>query len=122
MDARTLARLSAYGRIAIGAALVVAPARAARGWIGDDGTRPGALVTVTALGARDMVIGAGTARAVGRGSGEHEWLVGSVFCDLADLAATLTRRDALPTSGVLGVGALAGSAAVLGAWLWKELG
>jgi hypothetical protein len=122
MDARTLAKTLAYGRIALGASLVVAPARAARGWVGDDGTRPGARVMAVALGARDVAIGAGTVRAIGRGSGEHEWLVGSLCCDAADFVATFSRRDALPTPGAFGVSALAGSATLLGLWLWKELG
>jgi hypothetical protein len=122
MDARTLARTLAYGRIALGASLVVAPARAARGWVGDDGARPGARVLAVALGARDVAIGAGTVRAIARGSGEHEWLVGSAFCDAADFVATFSRRDALPKAGALGVSALAGSATLLGLWLWKELG
>jgi hypothetical protein len=122
MDARTLARTLAYGRMALGASLVVAPARAARGWVGEDGTRPGARVIAVALGARDVALGAGTMRAVDRGSGEHEWLVASVLCDTADLLATFSRRDALPKAGALGVSALAGSAALAGLWLWKELG
>jgi hypothetical protein len=122
MDARTLARTLAYGRIVLGASLVLDPGRSARGWVGDDGTTPGARVMAVALGARDVAIGAGTARAVSRGSGEHEWIVASVLCDAADFAATFSRRGALPKTGAIGVSALAGSATLVGLWLWKELG
>ncbi len=121
MDPRTLARGVAYLRVALGAGLVIAPARSARGWVGEDGTTPGAQVMGIAVGARDIAVAAGTLRALSRGEDARPWVAASVLCDAADAAANLSRRDALPATGAIGVTALAGSAALLGLWLLKDL-
>src|SRR5215210_114024 len=121
MDARTLARLQAGGRIAVGAALAIAPRRAAAGWLGDDSRRPATQVAVTAFGARDLALGLGAGYATGQGHGARPWLQAGVLADAADLAATLRARDALSPLAVAGVGALAASSALLGVWLAREL-
>jgi hypothetical protein len=121
MDPRTVARVLALGRVAIGAALFVAPARVASGWVGEDSRRPGAQVALTAVGARDLVLGAGAAWALGGGAPSRPWLLVGAIADTADLAATLRHRQALATSAVIGVGALAGGSAALGLWLQSAL-
>jgi hypothetical protein len=121
MDARSLAKSLAYLRVALGAGLVVAPARSARGWVGEDGTTPAAQVMGIAVGARDVAVAAGTLRAFARDEDVRPWLAASVLCDAADAAANLSRRGALPATGAIGVTALAGSAALVGLWLLKEL-
>jgi hypothetical protein len=121
MDARTLAKSIAYLRAALGAGLVVAPARSARGWVGEDGTSRAAQVMGIAVGARDVAVAAGTLRTLSRGEDARSWLAASVLCDAADAAANISRRDALPPTGAVGVTALAGGAALLGLWLLKEL-
>ncbi len=121
MDARTLARGLALGRIGLGAGLVVAPVRMSRGWVGEDGTRRGAQVIGIGLGARDVALGVGSLLALERGTDARTWFAASVACDVADAVATHTRREALPPAGAVGVTALAGSAALLGLWLLKDL-
>ena len=121
MDARTLARLQALGRVAIGAALAVAPERAGAGWLGQDASRPATQVAITAFGARDLALGLGAAYAAGQGHGARPWLRAGVLSDAADLAATLRARDHLPPLAVVGVGALAAGSALLGLWLSREL-
>ena len=121
VEARTIARVLALGRVAVGAALVAVPGRAAAGWVGDDSRRPGAQVALVAVGARDIVLGLGTAWAVGGKDGSKPWLLASAGGDLADLLATLHHRDALARNAVIGVGALAGSAGAVGLWLASEL-
>jgi hypothetical protein len=122
MDSRTAARVLTLGRVAFGVALMAAPAKATTGWIGDVARRPGTQVPVTSLGARDIAIGVGGAWAVQGGDGAAPWLLAGAVADLADLAATLRHRDALPTSGVVGVSTLAAGAAAAGLWLAAELG
>ena len=112
MEPRTVARTLMFGRLAIGAALVSAPARASSGWIGADADRPATQVPVVSLGARDFVLGLGGALA----EDKRPWLVGAALSDLADFAITLRHRDALPPLGVIGVAALAGGAAAAGLW------
>ncbi|MDQ3741665.1 MAG: hypothetical protein M3389_12065, partial [Actinomycetota bacterium] len=57
MSPRDAARALAFGRIAIGAACVVAPRSAGAMWIGADALRPGTTVFTRALGARDVLLG-----------------------------------------------------------------
>lgn len=117
MDARTLARAQALGRIAFGAALIVAPGAVAGPWVGDPAERAGGRVLAVSMGARDLALGVGQLRAVGRSGGAAAWIRAGVLADTADLVATLRERDALPAVSVPGVAALAAASAALGAWL-----
>jgi hypothetical protein len=121
MDLRTIARLQALGRVALGAGLVLAPQRMARPWLGPDAGRPGTQVAVVALGARDLAIGAGTAWAVGGGEPARGWLLAGAIADAADLAATLANRSRLPSFGVAAVGCIAAGSTALGLWALREI-
>ena len=59
MSARLLATLLTAGRAAFGIGLLFYPRRVARSWLGDDVDRPTTEMLVRAVGARDLVIGAG---------------------------------------------------------------
>lgn len=121
MDARTLARLHALGRVALGSGLTLAPRRTGAAWLGRDARRAGTQVATQALGARDLAIGAGAAYAAGQGHGARPWILAGVVADAVDLAATLRARDDLPLPAVAGVGLLAGGSALFGLWLSSEL-
>jgi len=121
VDARTLARLQALGRVVIGAGFALAPARTGGAWIGSAARRPGAQVTISAFGARDLAIGLGAAYAVGQGHGAVPWLRAGALADAADLAATLRAREHLPRLAVVAVSTLATGSALLGLWLSREL-
>jgi hypothetical protein len=75
-----------------------------------------------AVGARDIALAAGTLCAFAKDEDVRPWIAASVLSDAADALANVSRRDALPATGAIGVTALAGSAALLGLWLLKELG
>lgn len=104
------------GRVALGLGLLVAPERIARSWVGPLGSEPSVAVLARAVGARDVVLGAGAAAALLSGDGSARgWLLAQAASDSGDLVATLLARDALPTLGVRATAALAGgSAAVTG--------
>jgi hypothetical protein len=121
MEPRTVARILALGRVAIGAALLLMPGRAGARWIGRLSRRPGAQVALAAVGARDVALGAGAAWSVSGGGGAKPWLLACAGSDLADLLATLGHRDALSRGAVVGVAALAGGSAAAGVWLAREL-
>jgi hypothetical protein len=121
VDARTLARLQALGRVAVGAALTFAPASAAGRWLGRDARRPATQVAISAFGARDLAIGLGTAYAAGQGHGAGPWLRAGVLADATDLFATMRARDHLSSLAVAGVGAFAAGSTLLGVWLAREL-
>lgn len=117
MDVRKTAIAISLGRAALGGALVLAPAKVATAWVGSTGAEPAAQALARAVGIRDLAIGTGAALAVlGEDDAAATWLSAAALCDLGDVAATLAARDALPAAGVQGTVALAGVAAVVGAW------
>jgi hypothetical protein len=120
VDPRELAIAHGRGRIAVGAALLVAPA-AARGWIGPDAGRAGTKVFTRALGARDLALGLGVVIALDRGTPVRGWLEAGVLADVADFAATWLARHDIPPSGVAVTLAVAGGSTALGAWLARRL-
>ncbi len=119
---RDLARGQALGRVAAGVALMVAPRQMAGAWIGARAAnRKGTAVIITAMGARDLGLGLGTARAVGEGYGAGPWIAAGVLADATDLAATWRARRELPLLGATGVALLAAGSTLLGVWLRTEL-
>ena len=121
MDASTLARLIALGRLGLGAGLTVAPGLVGRVWVGAGGASTGAKVIGAGLGARDVAIGAGLWRALERGEDASGWLLAGAAGDLADLVATVAARDALPVLGRFGVPVIAASGAALSVWAARQL-
>lgn len=122
MDApRLIASGVAIGRIAIGAALAVAPEAAAARWIGADADRVPVQVALRGLGTRDVVLGAGTLAALGDRDAARAWLAGGILADGADLAGTAIAGAAIPRGGRIGVLVLAGGAIVAGAWVLATL-
>ena len=121
MEPRDAARLQAAGRIALGAAMTVAPEHFAKAWVGELGRRPGAGVLTTGLGARDLAIGVGIASALRRGYGATPWLRAGVLADVADLFATVRARRDIPPLAVAGIGLLAAGSAAYGVWLQSQV-
>ena len=120
-EARAAARALAVGRIVIGAALVLAPRRAAAAWIGSDGRRDGTSVLARAVGARDVLLGAMVLHTVDHPEVAPRWLAATAACDAVDFAAGAAVRSELPRGrGALGM-SLAGGAAVAGLGLSRAL-
>jgi len=116
-------RLTALGRMAFGAALLVAPGLVGRAWIGADAARPGVRVIARSLGARDIVLGLGTFLALDdRNSlALARWVQLGAFVDAVDAGATLLAVRHLKLRTVVGVLALAVPAAVAGLRLSAHL-
>jgi hypothetical protein len=121
MTARTLARLQAYGRVALGGGLVLAPALVAGGWVGGVADRREGQTLAIGLGGRDVALALGTLRALSSGRGAAAWLRAGMIADAADLVATLRARDALPPLATPAVAVLAGGSVLLGAYLQAAL-
>jgi hypothetical protein len=121
MEPREIAIAQARGRIAVGAAFVLAPGLAARSWVGRDASRRSTKVVSRAFGVRDLALGLGVVIAIDRGTPVRGWLEASALSDAVDFCATLLGGDAVPRvtrPGVLALGA--GSGAVAG-WLSRTL-
>ena len=112
-----MAIAQARGRMAFGAAFLVAPGLATRGWVGGDAMRPGTRVITRALGARDLALGLGIVIAIDRGAPVRGWLEASALSDGVDFLATLLGRRDLPAAGRAAVMAIAVASAGVAAWL-----
>jgi len=120
LSPRDAGRLIAAGRIAIGAALVLAPRLSTRPWLGDDAERTGAQVLARAMGARDIVTGAVALHTIDQPDAGPRWQRTLAGVDAVDLAATLAARRELPRVGVALVVAMA--SAGLAGQLWVARG
>jgi hypothetical protein len=98
-------------RVAYGAALVVAPGRTARPWVGVAAGQPAAAIALRGLGVRDLALAAGAATSGDPGP----WLAACAAGDAVDLTATLTADgESLPPRAKLGTAIAAGAFGVAG--------
>ena len=104
-------RIIAAGRVLIGSALLVAPQKAAKGWLGDAAEDPATQAAVRAIGARDLALGLGVFLSVRRGRSPRGWVEAGILADATDAIATLIAWDDLPKAGRAGTLAMAGGAA-----------
>jgi hypothetical protein len=121
MSLRTLARLHALGRVAVGGAFALAPGPAGRAWVGAGAGRPEARVLGVAFGIRDLAIGAGAAWALGGGEDARPWILAGLASDAADLAVTHRHRHDLPALAATGSRCLAVSSIALGLYVLAAL-
>lgn len=122
MESRDLATAHAVGRVVLGSALALAPGLTARAWVGRPAAAPGTRVITTAMGSRDVAIGLGLADALRRGREPRPWLRAGMLGDVADLAATIAARGAIPRPATALVTSLAAGSIALGLYLHRELG
>ena len=115
MDHRSIARITASGRVAIGTALLLVPGAVARGWVGEAAGQAGTKLLARGLGGRDLVLGLGVIGALDRGDPRaQDWVRASALADVVDAVATALAYRHLPKRARCGVLLLAGGAAVAG--------
>jgi len=115
VDHRALARITAAGRVAIGAALLTVPGTVTRSWTGPAAEHPGARLLGRAVGARDLTLGLGVLGALDRGDPRAaDWIRASAAADVGDAVATVLAYRLLPRGRRFLVLALATGAAVTG--------
>jgi hypothetical protein len=100
-------------RIAYGVALVAAPERLTRRWLGPAVAHDPAQVALRGLGAREVLLHAGGLAATLRGGAVRPWLAASVAGDLSDIAATAAGRRGLPAGAAPATLAVAGASAAI---------
>jgi hypothetical protein len=114
MNSRRGARLLAGGRMAFGAALLLAPERIAANWVGEHAKSPAVRSLARSIGVRDMVLGMIALHTIDHPQVGPRWQATCASVDTVDLLAALTARSDLPASGLAGTILLAGGAAVAG--------
>lgn len=113
MSPRSTARLLGAGRVAIGAALIVAPELATRQWLGEAASKKGTQAAVRALGVRDVLLGFLVLHTIDTQAGPR-MVRACALADTVDAVATFLARDELPAAGAWGTIALAGGGALGG--------
>jgi hypothetical protein len=122
MDRARQATVALAGlRIAYGAALVAAPARTTRPWIGPGAELSATRVAVRGLGAREVFLHAGALAAAITGAPVRPWLIASIGGDCADIASTFAARDGVPGGAPRKTLAVAGASAALTAAAFAAL-
>jgi hypothetical protein len=114
MPASRILAASVLGlRVAYGVALVAAPERLTRRWLGPAAAHDPAQVALRGLGAREVLLHAGGLAATVRGDAVRPWLAASVAGDLSDIAATAAGRRGLPDGAAPATLAVAGASALI---------
>jgi hypothetical protein len=118
---RDAARVYGAGRVAIGAALVVAPRLLGRVWLGAPAATPAGAVALRALGVRDVVLGGIAVHTLDHPDVAPRWQRTCAAVDAFDLVATVAARRSLPPVGSALVMGIAAAGAATGAWLGRAL-
>jgi hypothetical protein len=105
-------RAIAAGRIAAGLALLLAPGRVSRAWVGDHG--PAGEVLTRCVGIRDLVMGGIAMHTVDHPQVGPRWVATCALADAVDGLASYAARRALPPAGAIGVPVAAAGSAVVG--------
>jgi hypothetical protein len=114
VSSRTVISAIALGRLGLGAALLLAPAKVVgAGWVGEqEAAKPTTTLLLRAVGARDMALAIGTLMALRQGGALKPWVIGGALADGTDCVATTIAGGAVPAQGRAGVAALGGGALV----------
>jgi hypothetical protein len=115
---RRAAWLLAAGRAAIGAAVLLAPEATMSRWLGAENARRGAVKALgRGLAARDLGLALATIQTLDDPVIGPRVQLACAFADGVDALATMLERDALPPAAAAGTVAVAGGAALAGAYL-----
>jgi hypothetical protein len=121
MQPRDAARAYGAGRVALGAAMLLAPRVFGRLWLGRPADTPSGAVALRALAAREVILGGIALHTVDHPEVGPRWQRTCAAVDAVDLAATAAARRSLPPVGSALVMAMAAGGAATGAWLGQAL-
>jgi hypothetical protein len=99
-------------RIVYGAALIVAPMRTTKSWLGA-AAQGGGSVPTRALGAREIALHAGGIAALLADEPVQPWLFASIAGDCADIASTFAASSDLPDGATGKTAVVAGASAAI---------
>jgi hypothetical protein len=107
----------AAGRMAFGAAALVAPRWFARAWIGPDAATRGVPVITRSCAIRDLALGLGALIALRRGRSVRGWVEAGILCDAVDAlviaAGPIEGRKKATVAGAALAGVAGGIVALL---------
>ena len=100
-------------RVSYGLALIAAPGRLARRWLGEAADGAPVQVPLRGLGAREAILHTGALLALRRGAPMRPWLAASIAGDVTDVIATAAGRRRLPAGSPLATLAVGGGSALV---------
>lgn len=122
VDPLTMARGVAVTRIAVGAALLLAPRLVTQPWLRSGPAAADALTAWRVAGARDVALGVGALMAAKHGSaGLRGWLEASALADAVDVVTLLRDRSLHPVARTAGLVPAAATAGLSG-YLARRVG
>ena len=107
--------MTAVGRVAVGASLVIAPSLLGKMWVGEDGASTGTKLAFRTMGIRDLALGAGTLHALATGEPARSWVLLTAISDAVDATATIIAFRRIPLRASLPAILTASTAAAIGA-------
>lgn len=100
IDHHYVARLIGLGRIGLGLAMIIAPRRIGRLWVGQASDLPQGRMITRIAGARDIALGYGVVKALDAGDpSTRDWITIAGVCDGVDAVATVMAFPSLPKLG-----------------------
>jgi hypothetical protein len=118
---RRAAGLLAAGRVALGAAVLIAPESVTSRWLGAHAAHPAVRYLARSLGARDVALGALALGTLDDARIASQVQAACALADAVDALATVAAREELPTLGAIGTVVVAGGAAAAGVYLSRSL-
>jgi len=118
---RSVAALTGLGRIAFGAAILVAPEAVTSRWLGEGARDPLVADLARGLAARDIALGVATLLTLGENRRAARMQLACAGVDATDAVATVLARGALPPEGAALTFVMAGSASAFSLALARGL-
>jgi hypothetical protein len=114
MDNRRIITMLSIARVGVGAALLLAPRRMGRNWVGSVVEDPRAALVIRGFGARDLALGLGTLRALQRDEPVEGWVQMAAAGDACDALAGLIGASSVGLARSIPTILSAAGAAILG--------
>jgi hypothetical protein len=114
VNARRGASLLAAGRLALGAAVLLAPEQVTSRWLGEHASHPAVRYLARSLGARDVALGILVLQTLDDPELGPRAQAACAVVDSVDALATVAARSDLPAGAVIATIAVAGTAAAAG--------
>jgi len=114
MDNRRVIAMLSIARVGVGTALLLAPRRMGRNWVGSVADDPRAALVIRGFGARDLALGLGTLRALSRNEPLTGWVQMAALGDACDAAAGLAAASSVGAVRTIPTVVSATAAAVVG--------
>ena len=114
MDNRRVIAILSIARVGVGTALLLAPRRMGRNWVGSVADDPRAALVIRGFGARDLALGLGTLRALSRNEPLTGWVQMAALGDACDAAAGLAAASSVGAVRTIPTVLSATAAAIVG--------